>query len=165
MKNSLFSRTVGALWDKIYQEAMGQAGTWSLATYRELMQASQSFKQGDTQFLITNIISALADVNIPSQARFKFAQICSCMHVKNVPFSKEILEKHKGEFAEICKRWPRDDLSKTALELLSSILGCQMVRPVATSPPPVAAVRPTVTKPGVMFFCRKSGTVKFCLGF
>ena len=35
MKNSLFSRTVGALWDKIYQEAMGQAGTWSLATYRD----------------------------------------------------------------------------------------------------------------------------------
>ena len=47
-----------------------------------------------------------------------------------------------------------DDQTRSALELLSSILGCQMVRPVATSPPPVAAVRPTVTKQGRPVTCR-----------
>ena len=154
MNNSLFSRTVGALWDKIYQEALAQTGTWSLATYRELMQAAQSFKHADTQFLINKITSALADLSMPSQARFKLAQIFSCMYVKNVPFSKEILDSRKTELVEICARWPRDDLSKTALELLSGLFGKQIVRPVSSSPPPVSPVRPTVTKNKRQVTCR-----------
>jgi hypothetical protein len=119
---------LGQLCTDVLAEAKNPAGTWTLATHKEIDEVLAASSESDVEVFMSTVIKNFLSPESGPREKFKLAQICTMVRQKRYGNVEQLLLRYESDLQNTARNVGSSQLGVAIAQLIDSLFRVPVVR-------------------------------------